>query len=187
MKAQDDKWLADHYRQSGQQQALAELFGRYKGLLLGVCFKYLQDVEAAADALSDIYVELVDKMRRHEVDTPKAWLHTVARNHCLMKLRKQKGTGTEEIQDYHVQSEGGWHPVRNEAMEKEIRLQALENCIDQLKHEQQQAVRLFYLEQKCYNEIAETTGIAWNTIRSHIQNGRRNLKICMEQHEQAAR
>lgn len=187
LKELDDKLLADHYRSSGNQQALAELFNRYKGLLLGVCYKYLQDTEAAADALSDIYVELVDKMQRHVVDTPKAWLHTLARNHCLMKLRKEKNTATQEIQDYHVQSEGGWHPVDNAAVEKENKLQALEHCIEQLKKDQQLAVRLFYLEQKCYNEIADATGIAWNTIRSHIQNGRRNLKICMEQHEQAAR
>jgi RNA polymerase sigma-70 factor (ECF subfamily) len=39
---------------------------------------------------------------------------------------------------------------------------------------------LFYLQGKCYNQVAAETGIEWNKIRSHIQNGRRNLKICME-------
>jgi RNA polymerase sigma-70 factor (ECF subfamily) len=41
-------------------------------------------------------------------------------------------------------------------------------------------VELFYLQNKCYKEIAEDTGMDWNKVRSHIQNGRRNLKICME-------
>ena len=41
-------------------------------------------------------------------------------------------------------------------------------------------IRLFYLENKCHNEITEMTGMDWNRVRSLIQNGRRNLKNCME-------
>ena len=42
---------------------------------------------------------------------------------------------------------------------------------------------MFYLENKCYNEIVEQTGMEWNKVRSLIQNGRRNLKICMDKND----
>jgi RNA polymerase sigma-70 factor (ECF subfamily) len=46
--------------------------------------------------------------------------------------------------------------------------------------EQRQVIELFYLQGKCYNEIVELTKMDWNKVRSYIQNGRRNLKICMD-------
>ncbi len=177
-----DKELADLYRSSADQSCLATLFSRYRSLLFGVCYKYLEDAEASEDAINDIYIELVEKLLKHEVEYPKAWLHTLARNHCLMKLRKVNRLPTSELSEDFMQSAEVWHPVE-EVVEKEKKLTALEDCIGKLKKEQQQAVQLFYIEQKCYNEIAEITGIDWNNIRSQIQNGRRNLKICMEHHE----
>jgi RNA polymerase sigma-70 factor (ECF subfamily) len=65
-------------------------------------------------------------------------------------------------------------------MQKEENLQRLEYCLQTLSEEQKKSVELFYLQNKCYKEIAAETGIEWNKVRSHIQNGRRNLKICME-------
>ena len=59
----------------------------------------------------------------------------------------------------------------------------LENCLATLVPAQQEAIRLFYLEGKCYNEIVEITGQEWNQVRSFIQNGRRNLKLCMDNNE----
>jgi RNA polymerase sigma-70 factor (ECF subfamily) len=65
-------------------------------------------------------------------------------------------------------------------MEKEENFQKLEKCIASLSNEQRTMIKLFYLDGKCYNEIVEITGLEWNHVRSSIQNGRRNLKLCME-------
>jgi DNA-directed RNA polymerase specialized sigma24 family protein len=80
-----------------------------------------------------------------------------------------------------------WH--LSDKMEQEARLDRLSSCIEALSAEQRTAVRLFYLENKCYKEIETITGLDWNKVRSLIQNGRRNLKICMQREEvtQAAR
>ncbi|MGZ3939738.1 MAG: RNA polymerase sigma factor, partial [Flavisolibacter sp.] len=65
-------------------------------------------------------------------------------------------------------------------LEKEENFKKLDYCLGQLQAEQRTVIELFYLQGKCYNEIAETTGIEWNKVRSSIQNGRRNLKNCMD-------
>jgi DNA-directed RNA polymerase specialized sigma24 family protein len=105
-----DKELADLYKSSANQDLLATLYTRYSDLLFGVCMKYLKDADAAADASADIYVELVGKMLKHEVQNVKAWLHTVARNHCLMKMRGDKKMPTDEFPDHLMQTEDDWHP-----------------------------------------------------------------------------
>jgi RNA polymerase sigma-70 factor (ECF subfamily) len=65
-------------------------------------------------------------------------------------------------------------------MQKEENFHKLEKCMQTLSTEQKMTVELFYLQNKCYKEISDATGIEWNKVRSYIQNGRRNLKICME-------
>jgi RNA polymerase sigma-70 factor (ECF subfamily) len=71
----------------------------------------------------------------------------------------------------------------NGVMEKEENFKKLEKCIDSLSDEQKMMIKLFYLDGKCYNEIVEITGRDWNHVRSAIQNGRRNLKLCMDKQE----
>jgi len=56
----------------------------------------------------------------------------------------------------------------------------MENCLKELVEEQKRCVHMFYLEKKSYKEICATLELSWSRVRSLIQNGRRNLKICME-------
>ena len=140
--------------------------------------KYLKDGEKAKDAAMNIYQELLAKLPAHEVDHFKSWLYVVVKNHCLMLLRKEKKAITVEFQPNFVQSEDFSH--LDEALDKEKQLQQLENCIETLNEEQKNTIRLFYLEQKCYKEITDITGFDWNKVRSLVQNGRRNLKNCMD-------
>ena len=53
---------------------------------------------------------------------------------------------------------------------------ALEQALGQLPAEQRRCLELFYLEEKSYQEIVATTGLALNLVKSHLQNGRRMLK-----------
>ena len=157
---------------------LGELYQRYMELVYGVCLKYFKEPEAAKDSVIHIFEELVVKLKKHDVENFKGWLHQVAKNHCLMQLRTPKNLKTVEFKAEFVQNEENVH--LNGVLEKEENFQKLEYCLGTLTAEQQQAIRLFYLEGKCYNEIAAITGQEWNYVRSCIQNGRRNLKICMD-------
>jgi RNA polymerase sigma-70 factor (ECF subfamily) len=173
-----DKELVNLFRSSGNMEVLAVLFQRYMDLLYGVCLKYLKQPETAKDAVMQIFEELVTKLPKHEVDNFKSWLYTLAKNYCLMQLRTPKNLKTTEFKGESMQLEEEAH--LNGIQLKEENLQKLERCLETLSIEQKKAVELFYLQNKCYKEIAEATGIEWNKIRSFIQNGRRNLKICME-------
>ena len=173
-----DKDLVNMYKQSGNMDVLAVLFQRYMELLYGVCFKYLKDSETAKDAVMQIFEELVQKLNKHEIDNFKSWLYTLAKNYCLMQLRTPKNMKTIEFKADIMQLEEEVH--LNGIMYKEENFYKLERCMQTLSAEQKMTVELFYIQNKCYKEIADTTGIEWNKVRSYIQNGRRNLKICMD-------
>lgn len=176
-----DRELVSLFRTSGNMDALAVLFQRYMDLLYGVCLKYLKQPETARDAVMQIFEELVAKLPKHEVDNFKSWLYTLAKNYCLMQLRTPKNLKTTEFNPDSMQLEDEVH--LNGVQVREENLQKLERCLQTLSSEQKKTVELFYLQNKCYKEIAEATGIEWNKVRSFIQNGRRNLKICMEKPE----
>lgn len=173
-----DKELVTLYKESGDMSVLGELYQRYMDLVYGVCLKYYKEPETAKDSVMQIFEELVTKLKKHEVENFKGWLHQLARNHCLMQLRTPRKMKTVEFKTELMQSEENVH--LNGVLEKEENFRKLENCLETLSGHQQEAIRLFYLEGRCYNEITEITGQEWNQVRSLIQNGRRNLKNCME-------
>jgi len=173
-----DKELIAVYKQSGDLEVLGKLYQPHMDLVYGVCVKYLKETETAKDAVMAIFEELIIKLKKHDVDNFKGWLHTLAKNYCLMQLRSAKNLKTSEFDPGNVQLTENVH--LNGIMEKEEHLQQLNECLQSLSPEQKTVVELFYLQRKCYKEIESITGVEWNRIRSHIQNGRRNLKICMD-------
>jgi len=173
-----DTELVLQYKHSTDLAILGELYQRYMELVYGVCLKYLKDPETSRDAVMQIFEELVIKLKKHEVENFRGWLHQVAKNHCLMQLRTPKNLKTVELPASLMQTEENVH--LNGELEKEENFEKLEKCISALPGEQEQMIKLFYLEGKSYNEIVSITGQDWNKVRSLIQNGRRNLKICME-------
>ncbi len=146
-------------------------------IVYGVCLKYLEHVENAQDAVINIYEELITKVKKYEIENFGGWLYQLSRNHFLMYLRsKKKYPRTVDLPVMHLPSETHLEDIKD----KENTFDKMHECIEQLSTDQQLAVKQFYLENKCYKEIADETGNDVNKVRSHIQNGRRNLKICME-------
>lgn len=176
--AASDNELVQAYRSDNNMASLSELYQRYMELVYGVCLKYFKDPEEAKDAVLNIFEELVTKLHKYEISNFKGWLHQLTKNHCLMKLRSDKKFSKAQIDISLVQNEETVH--LNGMLEKEEHFNQLAYCLGQLSHEQKSVLELFYLQGKCYNEIVTATGIEWNKVRSYIQNGKRNLKICMD-------
>ena len=174
-----DQELIQRYKGSGQLTIVGELYNRYMTLVYGVCLKYLKDREESKDAVMQIFEKLLSSLREHDVGNFKAWLYTTSRNHCLMQLRAKKGKNFQEITEIFMETGAALH--LEDDTEMESNLSKLENCIEQLVAEQKSCIRLFYLQQKCYKDIVALTGFDDNKVKSYIQNGKRNLKICMDQ------
>lgn len=170
----DEKHLINEYKRTGNLQVLGKLYEPYMPLLYGVCFRYFNDKEQSEDAVMIIFESLIEKLKVFEVTHFKSWLYTLTKNHCLMELRRANKTTLTELDENIIDDSGKFDAIT------EKKLQVMESCLETLSIEQQTCIRLFYLEQKCYQEIAELTGYNMNKVKSYLQNGKRNLKICME-------
>lgn len=180
---QTDEELISLYKRTEDLQIVGILYDRYTALTFGVCLKYLKNREESRDAVMQIFEKLIVSLKSHEINVFKGWLYVTARNHCLMQLRSQKGKNFEQLSPFLMETGGNGHPEHGAEIEGD--LSRLEKCMESLAQEQKQCVRLFYLQQKCYKEITEHTGYDLNKVKSYIQNGKRNLKICMERNEKS--
>jgi RNA polymerase sigma factor (sigma-70 family) len=172
--------LVSHYKETGDNSFVGALFQRYTRLAFAVCMKYLRDEEESKDAVMQVFEKLLSDLKKHEVTNFKSWLHSVVKNHCLMQLRSQQSQLTREQEmkkDMKAVMESTYDLHLLNGDEKEIQLNSLQAGIEQLNEGQKICIELFYLKEKCYQEIADITGFTLNQVKSHIQNGKRNLKI----------
>ncbi len=180
-----DLELVDFYKNSQDKKYVDELFQRYATLVFGVSMKYLKNEEQSKDLTMSVFEKLFSELIKRKIENFKPWLYQVTKNECLMLLRKEKSIGAKEevyLKDEvkgFVEFEDDSHLFEGH-INKERLLNQLEECINKLKEEQRQCVELFYLNEKCYQEVAEVTTFELKKVKSYIQNGKRNLKICLD-------
>jgi len=180
--------LSDHdlilkYRESGNSEVIAILFYRYTHLVYGVSLKYLEDKDDAKDAVMEIFEALMDDLLKHDIHNFKSWLHSVTRNHCLMMLRKKKPgrLDAESIEDKSGEDfmEYG-EELHQDDVFANVSREALYASLKSLKAPQQKCVELVYLQGKSYQQVCDLTGYSVKEVKSHVQNGKRNLRIILE-------
>lgn len=176
-----DNELIKRYAETGDTALIGVLYNRYGHLVLGLCIKYLKNKDEARDAVIQLFSDLITDLKKHRVTFFKSWLYVYSKNYCLMALRKRQVTLKKELElkentHLFVDSDNPDH-----LKEKEAQIVLMEQAIEELNEEQKICIRLFYLNNKSYNEIVAITGYSPNDVKSFIQNGKRNLKIKMEQ------
>jgi len=171
-----DKELVDLYKYSSDTKYIGELYERYTHLIYGVCLKYLKNRDDSKDAVMQIFENLFDAIKKHEIDNFKSWIYSVAKNHCLMSIRKTK---TAEKMKVAIKNDSENFMEYSDTLHhnnEELDFKNLEKGIEKLKKEQQECIRLMYLQDKSYKEVSQITGYSLNKVKSNIQNGKRNLK-----------
>jgi len=173
-----DEELIEKFLETGDKHFFGVLFQRYTHLVFGACMKYLKNRDESEDAVMDIFEKLMSELKSHDVHNFKGWLYTVSRNHCLMKIRSEKKmqitNDGEKLEGLVVEMPEPMH--LSNKVKQEIELTNLEQAMTKLGDEQRTCLELFYLQEKCYNEVASITKYSLNEVKSYIQNGKRNLK-----------
>ena len=173
-----DQELLEKFYADRDSQWLGILLERYTLLLLGVCMKYLKNEELARDSVQQIFLKAITELQKYRVEYFKSWIYMVAKNHCLMQLRDKPGKNTIEVKDSI--------PAETDETDKESLLlnektyKYMDEALKELNADQQLCVTLFYMEKKSYQQITEQTGYSMMQVKSHIQNGKRNMRILIE-------
>ncbi len=176
--------LTDHallalIREGNNPDAFGELYTRYAHLVYCICQSYFKDSDRSQETTMQIFEKVFKEIPRWEINHFKAWLSKVTQNYCLMDLRNDQKNRIihPEFPEQFMELEDDFHL----ALEKENRLQQLESALLEIPPEQQQCLRWFYFEKKSYHDIVALSGYTFMQVKSHIQNGKRNLKLRLQQ------
>lgn len=178
--------LLEAYKNSEDLNYLGELYQRKSVMISSICVKYMDRIEDAEDAAVEIFEILKKDLLKHEVQNLNGWLFSVTRNHCYKKLNKFKREGAVLMDDEKSLNhfvESNTDEDLEDKMLKEAEIELMEEAIKHLKDDQQLCIELFYLKQMSYKEIEDETNLDLKKIKSHIQNGKRNIKIWMEKQQ----
>ncbi len=183
IKPLSDELLLNKYQKTNNLDFLGQLYERYMHLIYGVCLKYLKNREEAQDAVMAIFEKISKELLCKEINDFKPWLYVVSKNYCLMQLRKEQAQKKQAKEfeknellfmenevDMHLNN--NWEP---DSMDKRLK-----ECMEKLKDQQRSCIELFYFNELCYKEISQNLSLDIKKVKSYIQNGKRNLKICIE-------
>ena len=171
-----DQELLEMYVHKKDSLVIAELYNRYSHLVFGVCMKYLKHIQNSEDLTIELFTELPQKITNHKILHFKSWLYTTTKNSCFMLLRKKNGYNSS-IEDLQLDTADEDRISTKEILE--IKLEALEIALEELNEKQAICIKAFYLEKRCYDEISKMEALTLNEVKSHIQNGKRNLKMIL--------
>ncbi|HLV42330.1 MAG TPA: sigma-70 family RNA polymerase sigma factor [Brumimicrobium sp.] len=173
-----DAELLTHYRTNDDKKIIGELYKRYGHLVFGSCLNYLKNKNDAEDIMMNIFMSLGEKVQKHEINYFKSWLFVLTKNECLMVLRKKKYTNIPLNEELVAEQD-----EKEEKEIKEIQLEELEAAIASLEPPQDEVITLFYIQQMTYKQVSEKLKLTLNKVKSAIQNGKRNLKIKLKEHD----
>lgn len=179
-QALPDEVLLGKYKEKQSSMIFGEIYRRYGHLVFGTAMKYLKNKHDAEDTTMIVFEKIREKLVEHNIQHLSSWIYMVTKNECLMVLRKNNHTTVELTTEIKSES-----PSDQELyIQKDIQYELLEKAIDELKEEQQNCIRLFYLDQKSYQEITNLLDLDIKKVKSAIQNGKRNLRINLERNNE---
>ena len=181
-----DLELIAWYKQSEDLEVLGILYNRYIHLVYGVSLKYFKNPDESQDAAMQVFEKLIESLKKHDIQNFKSWLHVTTRNHCLMELRSRKTRGIRSDADLSLVSDMEFttSPHHNNEINIENDLTLMKLCIEKLPEEQKRCIELFYLEQRSYKEVSLLAEFELKKVKSFIQNGKRNIKNCIEKNRE---
>jgi RNA polymerase sigma-70 factor (ECF subfamily) len=176
-----DEDIISLYKEKQWNSCIDELYQRYSHMVFGVCLKYVKQTENAEDLTLSLFASLTEKLLYHQVQHFKSWLYVSARNSSLMFLRVNKMN--QELKEDDVLYDDSDQQL-DEKLEKDALIDSLVMVFEELKKEQRICIQLFYLQKKSYEEITFITHYSLKEVKSHLQNGRRNLKLLLDKRKE---
>ncbi|HXS36137.1 MAG TPA: sigma-70 family RNA polymerase sigma factor [Flavipsychrobacter sp.] len=169
-----DEELIYRYAHRNENIAVNYLFERYGHLVFGICMKYINQPKTAKRTTEEIFIKLLDDLKRFYIDEFKPWLFKMVNNYCRMQSQNEVTiiNNTIASTDINIENEiekhGDYTP------------ELLNMAIKQLEIVQRNCIELFYIEKMNYAAISQKTTYTPQQVKSLIQKGKQNLKLKLD-------
>lgn len=162
----------------GDRAAFSALYDRTSAKLFGVCCRVLRDEAEAEEVLQDVFVTVWHKADSYRVNglSPMTWLITIARNRAVDRRRARR-LPPEPIETTDLLPDRSPGPEAQAVARSETRRVLL--CLDELPKARALLIRRAYLDGDSYADLAMSTGVNLNTIRTWLRRSLMALRECL--------
>lgn len=152
---------------SGDENAMADMYDRYSGIIYGVALRVLGNTSAAEDVLQEVFLQLWRNPQAFDANRGRLapWLAVIARNRAIDYLRKRPRE--ERIEEVTISTQVN---LEDEAALRQV-IAKIRTVMGQLPQEQRRALEMAFFEGMTHVEIAAKTGEPLGTIKTRIRTG----------------
>jgi RNA polymerase sigma-70 factor (ECF subfamily) len=155
-------------------QAFDLVVPAYRDRIFRLAFSILRERAAAEDATQETLVRVWKALPGFDGRAALGtWIYAITRNTCLMELRRRRPMVSFDDPDsteaQHAAASVASGPAADPERDNLLRL------VDTLPRNQQEAVRLFYLEDRSYDAVAEQLGLPLGTVKNLLHRARKRL------------
>jgi RNA polymerase sigma-70 factor (ECF subfamily) len=155
------------------REALALLLPRYRDKVFRLCISMLRDRALAEDVTQDIFLRVWRALPGYGAQAAlSTWIYAISKNACLSELRKRKPTVSidQDQDDYNAEVAALSAPDQDDSATVSVT-----QVLDKLPERYRQAVTLFYMEDKSYEQTAESLGLPLGTVKALLHRARKRL------------
>jgi RNA polymerase sigma-70 factor (ECF subfamily) len=187
----DDRELIARLK-AGDGDAFEEAVRTYSSRLLAVTRRILNNDEEARDALQDTFLSAFRAIQSFEGDARlSTWLHRIAVNAALMKVRTRKRKPERSIEEllpafredgHHAEGFVAWEPPVDVAMEIAHNRALVRECIAELPEQYRMVLMMRDIEDIDTAEIAAMLGVTPNAVKIRLHRARQALRTLLAPH-----
>ena len=157
---------------SGDENAMADLYDRYSGIVYGVALRVLGSTAAAEDVLQEVFLQLWRNPDAFDANRGKlaAWLSVIARNRAIDHLRKRQPA--EDVADLPISTGVN---LEDEAANR-LAVEKVRNVLGRIPQDQRRLLEMAFFEGMTHSEIAGKTGEPLGTVKTRIRAGLLTLR-----------
>ena len=174
----DDKTLIFRAR-AGDEQAFADLVGRYHAFVYGVVIGIIKNVNDAEEVVQDVFLNTYRGLSQLEDATKfKGWLAEIARNCARDRMRKQRVNTVpiDEVSDHTLQTSDSLDAQLLRDEQRALIRSAMESLSDKDK----EIAQAYYLDGESYDELIRTHGLSYKAISFRLSRAKRKLSIRLQ-------
>ncbi len=182
----------------GREDAFETLVRLHSGRMLSVCRRILRSDEEAKDAVQEAFISAFRGLATFEgTSLLGSWLHRIAVNASLMRLRSRKRRPEESIEellpafkdDGHARIEPrDFSPSALQQVESRETREFVRSCIDRLPDMYRVVLLLRDIEEMDTSEAAEVLGVTEGVVKVRLHRARHALRrLLADRFEEGAR
>ena len=154
----------------GDDEAFAELMGRYRDAVCAIAYSYLGNFEDVQDVAQETFIQACSQLKHlREPEKFGAWLRRIATNCAGVLYRRRRSTvPLDQVEEARM-------PVYADEAEQGAARIVVRDALNRLSEKARITTTLFYINGYTHSEVADLLEIPVNTVRSRLQSARKQL------------